>query len=736
MKKISYLLIIILSLFIYTKVYAEKVNIKSIELISKDEDTEVLSDASVDNLSLNINLKFYNVGDYVKYKLVIENKDTEDYIINNKEILDNNKLIKYEFIFDNNDNVLKSNSSKTFYLNVSYTNEISNKLLANNPHYTSNNKIELSLVKDKPTIIENVKEIIENPNTKDNILIIWISIMVVIFISYILIKNKRARYIVIMISLIIPISSRAIEEIKININSDVEIIRTSLAKNCWKYDLENDQTIYIEEEFCVDWEKYFGKYEDFDSEKNISIVTENSRKIPNKYTYNNVEYNLEKTYDVSDLQNGRVNLGVYKDENNNYLGVIGEDNYVIFPKDCTYLFSGGKDTNMNLTYWSDNSVLNYLKNIELDNVYTTNVEDMRGIFYRANNVVKLDISKFDTSNVTSMILSFYEMISLENIEGTENLNTSSVLNMKGMFFDCNSLISLDVSSFDTSKVTDMSYMFRECYNLISLDISSFDTSKVTDMSNMFWQCYTLTSLDVSNFDTSSVTSMGGMFGSKDNFKMAIEEIKGLEKFDTKNVTSMRVMFQDCPKLKELNLNGWDTSNVEDMGWMFHNDESLEKIEGIEQFDTNKVVNMQSTFYGLKAEIHLDLNNWDTSNVTSMRWMFGHSEGIKELHVSNWNVEKVTDMYGAFYLTTLTNIDLSGWNTKSVETTNRMFNAAYYLETLDIRNFDFSKVTNDTYCFSGFRVPTIRIIVKDQEHKDWVLAHNHANLTEDNVVVSS
>ena len=170
--------------------------------------------------------------------------------------------------------------------------------------------------------------------------------------------------------------------------------------------------------------------------------------------------------------------------------------------------------------------------------------------------------------------------------------------------------------------------------------------------------------------------------------------------------------------------------------MFHNDESLEKIEGIEQFDTNKVVNMQSTFYGLKAEIHLDLNNWDTSNVTSMRWMFGHSEGIKELHVSNWNVEKVTDMYGAFYLTTLTNIDLSGWNTKSVEITNRMFNAAYYLETLDIRNFDFSKVTNDTYCFSGFRVPTIRIIVKDQEHKDWVLAHNHANLTEDNVVIAS
>ena len=58
-----------------------------------------------------------------------------------------------------------------------------------------------------------------------------------------------------------------------------------------------------------------------------------------------------------------------------------------------------------------------------------------------------------------------------------------------MFYECNSLQSLDVSSFDTSEVTDMSYMFYKCNSLYS-DFSSFDTSKVTDFSGMFYNCPT------------------------------------------------------------------------------------------------------------------------------------------------------------------------------------------------------------------------------------------------------
>ena len=54
-----------------------------------------------------------------------------------------------------------------------------------------------------------------------------------------------------------------------------------------------------------------------------------------------------------------------------------------------------------------------------------------------------------------------------------------------MFAACDNLTKIDVSSFDTSNVTNMEYMFCSCTNLTSLDLSGFDTSKVTSIDYMF-----------------------------------------------------------------------------------------------------------------------------------------------------------------------------------------------------------------------------------------------------------
>ena len=60
-----------------------------------------------------------------------------------------------------------------------------------------------------------------------------------------------------------------------------------------------------------------------------------------------------------------------------------------------------------------------------------------------------------------------------------------------MFDNCNSLISLDLSNFNTQNVTDMYGMFSGCYSLISLDLSNFNTQSVTDMGGMFYNCNSL-----------------------------------------------------------------------------------------------------------------------------------------------------------------------------------------------------------------------------------------------------
>ena len=55
--------------------------------------------------------------------------------------------------------------------------------------------------------------------------------------------------------------------------------------------------------------------------------------------------------------------------------------------------------------------------------------------------------------------------------------------MDMMFFQCNSLEKLNVSSFDTSNVESMAEMFAECESLGELDVNHFDTSKIENMTS-------------------------------------------------------------------------------------------------------------------------------------------------------------------------------------------------------------------------------------------------------------
>ena len=122
-----------------------------------------------------------------------------------------------------------------------------------------------------------------------------------------------------------------------------------------------------------------------------------------------------------------------------------------------------------------------------------------------------DISFNDYYELTNIYGMFGGLSKLYTINHLEYLHTDNVENMLALFAGCESLTSLNLSSFNTSKVTNMSYMFGDCKSLTSLNLSSFDTSKVTDMSEMFTDCNNLESLDLSNFDTSQLTNMFGMF---------------------------------------------------------------------------------------------------------------------------------------------------------------------------------------------------------------------------------
>ena len=127
--------------------------------------------------------------------------------------------------------------------------------------------------------------------------------------------------------------------------------------------------------------------------------------------------------------------------------------------------------------------------------------------FNGNSIIKtIDLSDFDTINVTSMKYMFQDCISLQNIN-LQYFNTSNCKNMQNMFKNCKSLKSLDLSSFNMSNVANMSYMFCGCKSLKSLDLSNFDTSNLNEVINIFDGCVALQSLDLSNFNLSHITEL-------------------------------------------------------------------------------------------------------------------------------------------------------------------------------------------------------------------------------------
>ena len=139
---------------------------------------------------------------------------------------------------------------------------------------------------------------------------------------------------------------------------------------------------------------------------------------------------------------------------------------------------------------------------------------------------------------------------IKTVTKDPNISTQiDILNkMSYMFYDCSALASLDLSGFDTSNVTNMAAMFYRCGALISLDLSGFDTSNVTNMGMMFDDCSALTSLDLGSFDTSNVTKMNDMFNSCS--ALASLDLSG---FDTSNVENMNNMFSDCGSLRIIDI---------------------------------------------------------------------------------------------------------------------------------------------------------------------------------------
>ena len=184
--------------------------------------------------------------------------------------------------------------------------------------------------------------------------------------------------------------------------------------------------------------------------------------------------------------------------------IDSEDHYEYFPKSTQELVNnikelldkGENDLNcINTSAIKDMSNLfnyNYTTiiipdNIDISKWDVSNVESMIGIFFDCKKF-NCDLSRWNISNVKKASYMFYNCEKFEG-KGLEYWDVSNVKDMTCMFFDCNNL-KCDLSNWDVSNVTNMKYMFYNCKNF-DCDLSDWDVSKVKDMGRMLYDCKSL-----------------------------------------------------------------------------------------------------------------------------------------------------------------------------------------------------------------------------------------------------
>ncbi len=393
---------------------------------------------------------------------------------------------------------------------------------------------------------------------------------------------------------------------------------------------------------------------------------------------------------------------IYAWVDNGVVYLYTESDKILLNPNSACLFNGlSSIESLDLSYFDTSNVTNMsdmfdgmtnLTNLDLTNIDSSNVTNMKEIFNGLSNLASIDVSNLNTSKVTNMLGMFSNMTKLTDLD-VSNIDTSNVTTMWNMFKGLSGLTTLDLSSFNTSNVVSMYSMFSGMTNLTNLNITSFDTSKVTDMGNLFANDSSLTALDLGNFDTSKVTYFSSMFAGMTNLTSL-----DLSNLNTSSATSMNNMFAKTSNLTGLDLSNFNTSKVTEMGGMFSSMSAITKLD-LSNFDTSKVSNMSSMFSGVSNIQELDLSSFNTSSVTNMSYMFNKTHNLEKLDISNFDTSNVTDMTTMFMNSGISTLDLSSFNTKKVTGIANMLSNCPNLKTIYVGNeWSTESVTVSSYMF--------------------------------------
>ncbi len=174
-----------------------------------------------------------------------------------------------------------------------------------------------------------------------------------------------------------------------------------------------------------------------------------------------------------------------------------------------------------------------------------------------------------------------------------------------MFMGCKDIIEIDISNFDCSQVISCESMFDGCISLKKINLGNLDFSLCENFKCMFNGCYNLENLDVSHFNTKNSSTFEKMF-------CKCKKLKNIDvyKFNSSRCEFINSMFEQCENLSEINMINWDMKllHISEVGWISKKYE-MKSINRLFYGCKNlKLIKMRSNFSNSKLFIFEESKN--------------------------------------------------------------------------------------------------------------------------------
>ena len=147
----------------------------------------------------------------------------------------------------------------------------------------------------------------------------------------------------------------------------------------------------------------------------------------------------------------------------------------------------------------------------VDYCKTDNFTIMDYMFYYCQSLTNLDLSTWNTSKATTYYYMFYANNNLKNIQFAADL--TNVTSMSYMFTENYKLENSPtfINAENATKLQNFQYTFQKCRALKEIDLSELRGPALTSISYAFDECEALTTLRLDNFEGPKVTNYSYAF---------------------------------------------------------------------------------------------------------------------------------------------------------------------------------------------------------------------------------